>query len=193
MAKFPIAYVGMPVTADFWNKGVINTVWKASTLPRLNTATLADDPELAGMELAVGTHLITTSLNVSINPGLQTVDVKVAYSFTGTAIATRIIQGPDVQIGGPSQYFNSTSSTHVNTNSVRTLMKLGADGGTGCGHTSNIVYGLNDVYPISIVEQMLIEVTAIGNLALQWAQGTVNASSSVTMYAGSWMSARQIA
>jgi hypothetical protein len=191
MAKFPIAYVGAPVTADFWNKGQTDTVWKGSNTPRVNN-TLLDDPDLSGVELVVGTHLVTVFLNVSVNPSNQTADFKMAYSFTGTASGTRIISGPDEQIGGPSQYFNSGTNTHTNNNSARTLVKLGSNN-TGNGLTNSINYGLNDIYPAAIQEMVLIDVSVTGNLALQWAQNVTTPAASVSVYAGSWMSARQVA
>jgi hypothetical protein len=191
MAIFPVAYVGLPLTADFWNSAQTNTIVKGSNTPRSNTATLADDPELAGMELGVGTYEVQMHLHASVNPSVQNLDIRVAWAFTGTATVQRLMIGPDEQIGGPSQYFNSGSSTHINTNSTRTLAKLG--GNTGNALTTSIAYGLNDIYPVGIHEIGIFDVTAIGNWSIQWAQQTAGATASCSVYAGSYITARRIA
>lgn len=191
MAKFPIAYVGMPITADFWNSGQQDMIWKGSNLPRSNN-TLADDPELSGMELAVGTHLVEVALNFSINPSGQAADVKVAYSFTGTASGTRIILGLDEQVGGPSSYFNSGTNANTATNSARALMKTGSNNAVNSMFNA-FNYGLNDTYPAGIREYVLVDVTVVGNIALQWAQNTTTAGTPVSLYAGSWMRSTRVA
>jgi hypothetical protein len=127
-----------------------------------------------------------------VSPANQAADIKIAYAFTGTASATRRVFGSDTQIGGPSQYFNSSSATHVNTNSERTLMKLGNQAATP-GLTTAVAYGLNDTYSIGIQEEMIVTVTVAGDLSLQWAQNAATAGITTTVNAGSYITSRRIA
>lgn len=192
MARFPVAYVGQPISADFWNSGIDDWYIKAAATTVTNSTTLITDPELSNMALGVGVWRVATLVLAQLNTANQATDIKLAYAFTGTATATRRVFGPDIQIGGPSQYFNSTSATHVNTNSERTLMKLG-NTPSGANLTTSVQYGLNDTYSIGLQEEMIVTVTVAGVLGLQWAQFVAGAGISTSLMAGSYITSKQIA
>jgi hypothetical protein len=196
MARFPVAYVGQPISADFWNSGVDNWLVKASATSVTNSTTLITDPELSSMTLGVGVWRVATLVLAQLNTANQTVDIKMTYAFTGTATATRRVFGPDTLIGTDAYAANAAGSgvavVHTQTNSERSLMKLG-NTPTGANLTTSVQYGLNDTYPIGIQEELIVTVTVAGDLALQWAQFVAGPGVSTSLMAGSYITSKQIA
>ena len=100
MARFPVAYVGQPITADFWNSS--RTVWyvKGTATVIASDNTLNDDPELVGIPLAIGTYYVRgryfTQLGTANTPG---VDIRIAWTFSGTASGARMTMGMDTGVG----------------------------------------------------------------------------------------------
>lgn len=147
---------------------------KTADEPLTTSTTLQDDDHLVGLALSAGTWVVTAQCLVS---GPAAADVKIAWSFSGTASASyRWGQGP------------STSTTWVANGSA---VRAAASGDTSTGITNATPYGTDGTNWSAIQDSGVMVVTVAGTLKLQWAQ---NASSGTTiMRAGSYMLARRVA
>lgn len=175
MAKFPDWQVGTDVSAQNLAYMVPNIVIKQSTTTRSGTTTLADDPELSGLALSVGQWWVKFHLYVSCSTS-ATPDIKTQWAFTGTAAATvRMLKGP--------------GSTNTSAQDQLPSVRMGA-----AASNANAVYGLNASTGFSYVEEesFSLIVTVAGNLSLQWAQNTSDASNT-NVHAQSVVQYRQVA
>ncbi len=184
MAVYPIAYVGQPVTADFWNSGQWDYTVKGSAEARASTTTLADDGELAGIALPVGTIMVEARYFVLLSATDTNPDIKIAWTHSGTATGIRKVVGYDNGLGVNSYW---DGAAHQVTSAVRGLMRYGATG----AFTASIDYGLRDSFNHCIEEDCVMTVTVAGNLDVQWAQQNSD-TTSVSMNAQSFVRWKQI-
>lgn len=188
MATFPVAYVGMPITADFWNSGQEDFYSKGQDLVRGSQTTVDFDPELVGMPLVVGTYTVATRLLFSNDASGAGGKLKYAFSFTGTATGVRLIQGVDADNGTTtSQFYNGTA--HSQTSNTKHFLKSGQTA-AGVGLTTQVSTSSNDAYPISFFDDMIITVTVAGTLSLVWAQVT-SVANGIKLWAGTSMTIKR--
>lgn len=155
MAVYPIAYVGQPITADFWNAGQWDYTYKPGNTGITSDATINADPDLSGIALPIGFHHVQIQLFPSLASAVTTVDIKTAWSFSGTATGARSCVGPA-----------ATSTSRADT----TLLMQGS------GFTTEVAYGLSSTSATTIMEECLVTVTVAGDLAINWAQVTSTAN-----------------
>lgn len=175
MPKFPDWTVGKDVSATNLALMVPNIVVKTSTTTRSATTVLADDPELSGLALGVGTWWVKYHLFISCSTS-ATPDLKTAWAFTGTAGAVaRMIKGP--------------GTTNTGISDALTPIRMG-----GVGSNTACVYGLAASTAFTYVEEesFAFVVTVAGNLSLQWAQNTSDPSNT-NVHAQSAVQYRQLA
>lgn len=161
----------------FWSDVVSlvpKTVAKAVSTDRVSTTTFADDPELSGIPLAVGTYSIEADLMMI--GGAGGIANKTTWTFSGTW------NGPVRQCFGPT-----ATNTAIPTAAV-SLQSAGYLVGTSC------VYGLSTSGIWMCVREYChnVIVTAPGNFAVSWAPN-VSAANSGGLRAGSAVSVRKIA
>lgn len=176
MAKFPAWTVGKRVDATTLDQCVPNIVTKASATTITSNAVLANDGELVGIALAVGTWEIEVEIFVSGNGTGATGGFQDAWAFTGTTTGTpqRAILGPNTA--------NAVLATGAVALKAQTLTYSTA---TAYGLLTGQPYWIKELCPNFIV-------ATAGNLSMQFAQGTSNATSTVVQ-AGSRVKCRQIA
>lgn len=170
MTTYPIAYVGQPVTADFWNSGQWNYVTKAAGTGITSDATINDDPELSGVSLAVGVYHVEIELLAQTAAGTATIDLDVAWEFSGTASGTRMCRGPA-----------ASATNRADTNVTR----------IGAGLTSEVTYGLASTATACLEESCIMTVTVAGVLDIKWAQNASTAELT-TVAAGSFLRWKQV-
>jgi hypothetical protein len=171
---------GQRLTADLLNTNVIAfmpiTYTKAVSTSRNTTTTLADDPELAGIPLSVGTWEVELMLHYTV--ASTTPKLKTRWAFTGTwntGGAIRNVLGPStINVAAPSQV------TEMNSQGFTT-------------DTQDAVYDSSTSSAYSAARELSrdVVVTVAGNLSLQWAQSVSNASN-VTVQATSCFTIRKI-
>lgn len=130
---------------------------KQATEAVTSSVTLQDDDELM-VALAIGNWHVR--LIASANSGSSTPNIKIAWTFSGTATTQRHVLGP-----GLATTDNTANTTAAGSGIMRQ---------TAHGLTTAIPYGLTT--SASIREDILLEVTVAGTLQLQWAQNTSNAT-----------------
>lgn len=175
MSKFPVYYSGLRLTAALLSSGQWDKTIKGSASTKVNN-TLANDSELAGIALGVGTWEIRMLIFVSTNTS-ATPDFKTQWSFTGTwSTPLRAVKGPGI--------------TNVGGSDALTPMKRRAT-----AVNSDSPYGLASSTAYAEVEESVSSVTVsvAGTLALQWAQNTTDAANATTVQAGSYVEVRQLA
>lgn len=155
MPVYPIAYVGQPITADFWNSGQWNYTYKPADTGITSDATINADPDLSGIALPVGIHHVQIQLFAFLASNSTAVDIKVAWSFSGTATGNRAVLAAAV---------SSTSRSD-------TTVTL-----AGIGLTTEAGYGLSSTAAAVIEEEAIVTVTVTGNLAINWAQNASTAN-----------------
>ena len=175
MATYPNIEIGDLVTADLLDSMLPKTHSKATSTTRNNTASLANDDELTGIALGVGTWDIT--LNAFWTCASTTPKIKTRGGFTGTwTTATRTCLGPgNAQVAGPEAVTEATFRGYTTD-------------------TQDAVYSTSTSVAYSTFVEICrnVVVTVAGTLSLQWAQSTANASNTV-MQAGSSFVVRQAA
>jgi|SRR3990172_6709564 len=178
MPKFPAWAVGTDVSATNLANCVPNIVTKASANSIVSNTTLANDAELSSIALEIGTWEIEFKLLVSA--ATTAGDLKTAWSFTGTTTGT-----PVRDVCGPGAAGTSTALPTALVNiSMSTL-----------NYTSTTTYGIRQVAQpfYRIIEECTSFVVATtGNLAIQVAQNTSNATATV-INIGSRVRCRRIA
>lgn len=171
---YPSLAVGDLVTADLLQSMVPKYYVKPSNQARTSTTTMADDDDLQGIALAVGTfevellgffHLSTTA----------TQKIKTQWAFSGTwNTPIRNIVGP-----GSAQTAASTDATEVNVRAAGSGSDSVYDTSVTTAFTSFREWSANVV------------VTVAGNLSLQWAQNASSANAT-NLDAGTMFRVRQI-
>lgn len=150
-----------------WDKTV-----KQGSTDRVNT-TLADDPDLDGFLLGVGTWDIRCMFFMSTIAAAT--NIKTRWAFTGTwNTPSRACVGPGIA--------NTAAPTAI------TPVKMTAHSTGG-----DATYGLpaSTAYTVIKEECSTVVVTVAGNMSIQWAQNTANASAA-RMQPGSYVEYRQI-
>lgn len=153
---------------------VPTTLVKSVSQDRINTTTHADDAELFGLALDVGTwSIIADLMMIGVAGGIA---IKTRWTFTGT------FGTPVRQCFGPT-----ATNTAIPTAAV-SLQSAGYNAGTDC------IYGLSTSGIWMCVREVChqVVVTAPGNFAISWAPN-VSAANSGGLRAGSAVSARKIA
>lgn len=146
-------------------------VKQTSGPPRTSTITLANDAELAGIPLDVGTYMIRTLLLATATTG----DFMSAWAFTGTWSGMRTVLGP-----------SNTSETVSFANATMRVVSVALG--------TPLTYGLNDAatpYGIHEVSYNVV-VTVAGDMSVRWAQETSDASPT-SLAAGSAVEVRRLA
>jgi len=167
---------GQRLTADLLNTNVADfmpsTFVKAADQSRNTSITLADDAELAGIPLSVGTWEIELVLFYTV--ASTTPLLKTAWAFSGTwgTSALRAVVGP-----------NGIVAPSVATPANMQAAPL----------TTAAVYNSSTAGSYSSVREIArnVVVTVAGNLSLQWAQSVSNASN-VTVRAATSFGTRKI-
>lgn len=174
MSKYPALAVGMRITADLLSLMQSDVTVKNVSQDRVSTTTLADDAELFGIALDVGTYEVQADL--MLMGGAGGIAVKTRWSFTGTW------NTPVRQCTGPSP---------SNTAAPNTTMSMQS---AGYAANSDCVYGLSTSAAWSCARELSrqVIVTAAGNLAINWAPN-VSSASSGGLRAGSCVKIRKIA
>jgi len=175
VAKYPDWFIGQDVDATTLDLMTDNIVVKPGSTTRNNTTTLADDPDLAAIPLAVGTHWVRLTLFWTTNTS-ATPDIKTRWAFTGTwNTPLRACIGP-----ASTNTANPDVVTPVKFNTVNT--------------STDCVYGsaATTAFSVANEESFNVVVTVAGSLSLQWAENTLSATD-VVVQAGSAFQTRQIA
>ena len=173
MAKYPLAYVGQVLTADFVDSMIPDVYVKQANETRTSTTTYANDGELAGIPLGVGTWEVEFIL--AMIGGGGGIAVKTQWSFTGTWNAPlRLVEGV------------TSGNTAAGTAAVSHQRSAYAT-------NSDCVHGLSSSATYTLVREFSrqITVTVAGNLALSWAPN-VNSGSSGGVRQSSTCAVRQI-
>lgn len=170
MTAFPSLAAGVRLTATLLGQMTENVVLKGTVTTRASTATLANDPELAGIVLPVGIHKIRTILFFSQGGTTNTVDAQVFWSFSGTWSGFRTFDGP------------STSST---TPSDTTVVDRAASVAT------TNTYGIGQNFYHKIEEEGVVTVSVTGTFNIQWAQGVSNVQTT-SLNVGSFVEWKQV-
>lgn len=171
MSTFPVYYSGLRLTAALLTAGQIDKIVKTTVTGKTNN-TLANDPELAGVDLGVGQWDIRMLIFASNT--VTTGNLRTQWSFTGSwNNPLRYCLGP-VTATGPSNITETKMSAHsANANSDYDL-------GATTAYT-----GVQEMSSTAVV-------TVAGTLALNWAQAVTNATAT-NVQAGSFIEVRQIA
>jgi len=155
---YPSLAVGDLVTADLLQSMVHKYYIKPSLEARNTTTTLADDTDLQGIPLAVGTWEIELLLFYT-QTTTNTQDLKTRWAFSGTW------NNPDRNIMGIGN--SSTAAANVSTE-VNMAASQAAGQDAIYGGPASVIFNSAREWTANCV------VTVAGNLSLQWAQ---NASS----------------
>ncbi|GGN40565.1 hypothetical protein FHR83_007008 [Actinoplanes campanulatus] len=147
---------------------------KDNVTSRQSTTTLADDPDLAGIALAVGVYDIELLLFYTV--ASTTPKIKTRWGFTGTITnSIRVCHGPgSANVGAPDAVTDATFRGYGLTSQDAVYNSSTSTAYTAVTET---VYGA--------------EVTVTGNLSLQWAQ-SVSTASNVNVQPGSTFRIRKI-
>lgn len=179
MAKFPLWGVGTDVNATNLANTVPNIVTKASANTITSNATLANDGELQNIALEAGTWEIEVKLWVAAAIAATFGDLKTAWAFTtGTLTGT-----PDRECMGPGSGSTAAATALVNLN----LSVL--------SYNTSVTYPVRtNARPFQLIREEAnnFVVATAGNLAIQVAQATSSATSTV-IQAGSRVKCRRIA
>lgn len=179
MAKFPSWTAGKRVDATTLDQGIPNIVTKVSATTITSNTTLANDAELAGISLAVGTWEIEVMLWVTGSGASTTSGLKTAWAFTtGTLTGT-----PNRTICGPAAASTAAPTAIASLQQAVTTY-----------NGSTLPYGLGSTtVPVKILEECPNFVVAtVGTWSIQVAQNTSSATSTV-IQPGSRVKCRQIA
>lgn len=179
MAQFPAWAVGKRVDATALASMVPNIVTKVAATTITSNTTLANDSELTGISLAVGTWEIEVELWVTGNGASSTSGLKTAWAFaTGTLTGT-----PNRACHGPVATNTAAPATAVMFDSVIAYT------------TSTQPYGLGSTaLPFHVITERCpsFVVATTGTFSVQVAQNTSSATSTV-IQPGSRVKCRQIA
>lgn len=175
MSKYPAYYAGQKLTAALIAAGQWDKTVKQANSSKVNN-TLANDAELAGFALGVGTWEVHMMI-LAFNSGSATPDIKTQWTFSGTwNTPLRTCVGP--------------GSTNTGNSDTLTPLKMRAE-----AVNSNSSYGLALSGSYSEIDERCstLVVTVAGTISLQWAQVTTDAANATTVAAGSYVEFKQIA
>lgn len=156
MPTYPQLVAGQRITADLLTSMQPVNLWKAGTTNRSATTTLVDDPDLTVPLVANAVYRVVVYLHYAAT---NTAAFKTQWTVPSGATGNRSAVGPDqgVTLGSSS----------------------GGQGRFGV-HAFNtaVIYGTRNSTTLQCValEEGTIFTTSAGTLAIQWAQGTSDAS-----------------
>jgi hypothetical protein len=150
--------------------GAVVHLVKTNTDSITSNAVHANDSQLNGMALAVGTWHIDVNMVVF---GDAAADIATNWAFTGTYTGTKLVQGP------------GTANT-ANINAVTPLRLNGNNLGTA------ITYGTTGSSTYYVRETSVVTVTVAGNFSITRAQGASSLNAAGTS-PGSFVICRRIA
>ena len=129
---------------------------KSGSTTRASTTTLADDPDLVLSLPAASTWEVEIWVQYA---GLDTANIQTAWDAPSDATGLRQVLGP--------------ASNAVNTNADQISMRAGVH-----GFSTSVTYGCarNSTNQQGFFERGLVTMNSAGNIALQWAQATSNAT-----------------
>lgn len=177
MARYPQLTAGQRLTAAVLQEIIPDKKVKAAPTDRSSATTgttLTDDPELSGLTLAAGTyeiHVMLLATSASSAP-----DIKTTWEFTGTwTTPVRALNGPGTTATG-----GATANTEWR-----------ADGQAA---NASAAYALAATSDYSVIHEEChdVIVTVAGDLSVQWAQQTSDATAT-SVKPGSYISARRTA
>jgi hypothetical protein len=174
---------GQRLTADLLNANINDympsTTAKAVATARLSTVTLADDAELAGIPLGVGTWEIEF-IGLWTQTTTATQKIKTRWAFTGTWNGSA---GFRAALGAG----DTQSAVAVPNN----LTEVNARGYTL--DTQDAVYHVINTTSYSTIREISrnVVVTVAGNMSIQWAQNT-SVANNTTLQAGSSVTVRKL-
>ncbi len=166
---------GQRLTADLLNAANGLTYTKVTTENRSSTTTFADDAELKGIPLGVGTWEIDVMLYWFLNPA-GAGGIKTMWAFSGTwAALIRSISGP--------------GSSNTAGGSV-----LATSSSYGQRENASVPYGVaaGTSYAFSREMSRSVVVSTAGNFSVQWAQNTSSVNA-LSVGGQSTVSVRQLA
>jgi hypothetical protein len=176
MAKFPLWAVGKKGDATTFDQMVPNIVTKVATNSIVSNVTLANDSELTGIALGIGTWEIEAM--VWATSAATVGNLKTGWAFTGTLTGT------------PNRACTGPAATNTASALLTTPMTLGV-----VAYNTAVTYGTSaTALPFHLVTEMCpnFVVSVAGTLSIQVAQGTSNATATV-IQPGSRVKVRQIA
>lgn len=170
MTRYPDTSVGEEGTGDLLTAMIPDIYIKTSPTAHTSDAVLSDDPELSNIALSPGTYEIDLVYYCNGSAG----NVQSAWAFTGTLNGTprRMVKGPGSSNTGTASNITHQYRSVVNYNTAVTY------------ELSTGEYGIEE-------SCTSFEVTVAGNLSIQFAQGSSNASAT-NITAGSRVKLRQI-
>lgn len=164
-------FAGDPINASDINAIIATiplTYVKSGATSRNTTTTLADDPHLVTIPLAVGTYDIELVMFYTLST-TTTQKIKTRWGFTGTwTSTTRACLGPgSANVAGPQDVTEATFRGYVTD-------------------TQDAIYDSSTSTAYSTVREIArgVVVTVAGNLSLQWAQ-QASSGNNTTVQAGS--------
>jgi hypothetical protein len=171
VSSYPSIAAGQRVTAALLTSMLPQQVVKQANTDKTN-ATFAADPELSMPLAANAVYDIAFDL---LAGGIPAGDIQTRWSLPGTASGLKVVTGP--------------GSTALDANADNVATRQG-----GHQFTTAILY--NGVRSSTssyfrIYEYAIVTTTDAGNVALEWAQGTTNATAS-RIAAGSILRVRRI-
>lgn len=172
---YPSLAVGDLVTADLLQSMVPKYYIKPSAENRASTTTLADDSDLQGIPLAVGTWEIEF-LGFMTQATTTTQKLKGRWGFTGTW------NNPDRNVIGPGQNQTAAPANVTETNFA---------GAQASGQDVVVSTAVTVVFTGWREWTMNCVVTAAGNLSYQWAQNSSSVNNT-TLCGNSAFRVRQI-
>jgi len=174
MTQYPDFLAGQRLTATLLGATVPDITVKSAAQVRTSTTTYADDSELSGITLSVGTWEVINK--VFMTGGSAGIAIKTQWSFTGTWNSPlRMLIGPTA--ANTTAPASSPALTHApvlwNADSIYGLSTSGA-------------------YQRVIEESRNVIVTGAGDYAFRWAPNVSNANSG-GIQAASSVTVRRIA
>lgn len=140
-----------------------DTVYKGASTTRNNTASLANDPDLANIQLDPGTYSIKVTLfTTNANAAAK---LKTRWSFTGTWTS------PMRSCVGPGSTNTSTDPGTVTPATFR--------GYDATSQDAVYSYGVSSAYAAIEETCDFVQVTASGVFAVQWAQNVATAANTI--------------
>lgn len=174
MSKYPAFLAGQKLTAALLSAGQWDKTVKQALSNKVNN-TLANDSELTGIALGVGTWEVHFMI-FAYNSGSATPDIKTQWAFSGTW-------------NSPLRACVGAGSTNTGNSDTITPMKARAE---AVNSNSSYGLGLSGSYTEIDEQCSTVIVTVAGTLSLQWAQVTTDAVNATTVAAGSYVEVRQI-
>lgn len=176
--QFPSFFAGLRLTATLLGATVPIMAVKGSATARTSTTTLADDPDLSGIALAVGTYEIEFVGNWT-QLTTNTQKIKTRWGFTGTwngsAAPRSCIGAGSAQTGGTTAVTDMTlQAVSLSGNDVVYDQAAGTSYGCFRETCGNVV------------------VSSAGNFSIQWAQNASSANAT-NLQEGSYVRIIQIA